>query len=176
MPGKNKLTERRRKCLQLIHAGKSYPDAYMASHDTTATRTTANKRVCEMLKIPECAAYLDSLREKATDNHQALIAKVVAKLEAVIDFDIRRLYHDDGRVKQPHELDDATAAAIAGFKSRRVRTRKTDVDEEDIEEFLEEYKAIDAMKATEQLGRYTKMFAADKDAGTGEPFHLHIHL
>ncbi len=50
--------------------------------------------------------------------------KVLRAISAVAFSDVRKLFHEDGSLKSIHELDDATAAAIASIEVDAAGVRK----------------------------------------------------
>lgn len=71
-------------------------------------RLLTNVHVAEAVRAGQMA------REKRTHITQDRVLQELARLAF---FDIRQLYHADGRLKAPHELDDDTAAAVAQLES-----------------------------------------------------------
>lgn len=68
--------------------------------------------------------------------------------------DLRKLFHNDGRLKAPHELDDDTAKAIASFK-------RTDKKVGDVTYTTYEYKFWDKNSALERLYKHKGLFEVD---------------
>ncbi len=83
-------------------------------------------------------------REKQFKRLEVKADKTLLKLMRGQEFDIRRLYHDNGSIKLPHELDDDTAAAVVGVKYK--------------DGVFEEYKIIDVKGCSELIGRHLKLF------------------
>jgi phage terminase small subunit len=73
--------------------------------------------------------------------------------------DLRRLFHEDGRLKHPNEWDDDTAAAIASIE---IVTRNLGDGEV---EYIHRIKLWDKGKALEQLSKHLGL---DRDQGPSE--------
>ena len=77
---------------------------------------TAYSIAQENLKKPEIQEYIDKLvkeREKRTEITQDRVLKELAKLAFV---DPRKFYDSEGKLIPVHDLDDDSAAALAGFE------------------------------------------------------------
>lgn len=98
-------------------------------------------------RIKELQASMD--KEFAIENKDLLM-----EASRLAMSDLRKLFHDDGRLKGPHELDDDTAKAVASFK----RTDKT-VDEVTYTTY--EYKFWDKNSALERLYKHKGLFEQD---------------
>lgn len=55
-------------------------------------------------------------RVRSTVSLELNTERLIKEISRVAFSDIRGIMHPDGRMKMPHELDDATAAAIASFE------------------------------------------------------------
>lgn len=84
-------------------------------------------------------------------------------------FDIRELYHEDGRMKQPHELSAVAAQVVSGMKVKqsRVRTYREDHEEngEDVTDVtvqineVVEYKMYDKHTALTNMAKHLGMLS-----------------
>jgi Terminase small subunit len=80
--------------------------------------------------------------------------------------DLRRLFHEDGRIKRPDEWDDDTAAAIASIE---VVTRSVG---DGVVEYVRKIELWDKGKALEQLCRHLGLF---RDQEASEQPHGRPH-
>lgn len=106
--------------------------------------STAEVQGCRLLSNDKVLQAIAKEREKQFKRLEVKADKTLLKLMRGQEFDIRRLYHDDGTIKKPHELDDDTAAAIVGVKYK--------------DGVFEEYKIIDVKGCSELIGRHLKLF------------------
>lgn len=110
-----------------LNATQAYRRVYPRSSESAAG-TNGHK----LLKKAEIAAAIASASSRRSQSTQVTAERVVLELARLAFSDHRRLYHADGRLKAPHELDDDTAATIASSEVEEesfgtkvvVRTRK----------------------------------------------------
>lgn len=69
----------------------------------------------ENLTKPEIAAAIQEAMQSRAQRTQITADRVLLELGRLAFFDIRRIYNADGSLKNPAELDDDSAAAIAGI-------------------------------------------------------------
>lgn len=86
-----------------IRAGYSAKTA-----ESQGSRLLSNAKVSEAI---QAAKEARSARTRITQD------RVLQELARLAFFDVRRLYREDGSLKEPHELDDDTAAAVAQLES-----------------------------------------------------------
>jgi len=70
-----------------------------------------------LLQQPEIQEQVKQAMQERARRTEITHDRVLMELARVAFFDIRKLYHEDGRLKAPHELDDDTAAAVAQLES-----------------------------------------------------------
>jgi phage terminase small subunit len=109
------------------------------------TAEVQGSRVLSNAKVQRATAAAMAARSKRTE-----IAADRALLEiARVGFsDLRWLFHDDGRLKHPHEWDDDTAASVASIE---IATRNMG---DGTIEYVRRIKLWDKGKALEQLSRH----------------------
>lgn len=95
-------------------------------------------------------------RKLAGTKWDELAEDVVLELMRVAFFDFRELYHADGSLKQPTELDADTAAAIAGMDVHEERDKFT---QGLAERLVKKFKYADKMKALELLSKFIGLHA-----------------
>lgn len=126
---------------------KAYPNQ-KGSDDTcrgNASRLLDKPHV--MARIKELQGAID--KEFAVDN-----AELLEEASRLAFADLRKLFHNDGSLKAPHELDDDTAKAIASFK-------RTDKTVGEVTYTTYEYKFWDKNSALERLYKHKGMFEQD---------------
>jgi len=111
------LTEaQERFCLEYAKSGNasaSYRLAYPKSKAKAETINSMASTLASEQKVRIRVAELKALTVKQTDMNLERWAQEVTRLATV---DSRKIMHEDGRMKMPHELDDDTAAAVASFE------------------------------------------------------------
>lgn len=76
---------------------------------------TAGKIGHELLKIPEISVEIQRAIDERAARERISADRVLRETAAVALFDPRKMFNPDGTIKPLNELDDATAAAIAGI-------------------------------------------------------------
>ena len=99
---------------------------------------------CELVSNRKVSEAIQKSMNKRAEKLDISAEKTLKKLMRGQEFDIRKLYHSDGRIKLPHELDDDTAAAVVGVKYK--------------DGMFEEYKIIDVKGCTELVGKHLVLF------------------
>jgi len=126
-----------------IAAGYSEHTAYSIGH--------------ELLKNPEIAAEIERRTKKLADKLELTPEKVLREICKLAFLDPRKFYNEDGSLKAITDLDDDTAAALAGLEI-----------EEAYEHFgkgqakptgtIKKIKFADKGLNLERLGRHLKLF------------------
>lgn len=130
-----------------VAAGSSLSDAYRAAYK--AGRMTAKQIHEEASKLaskPKVSQRIRALQGAASEASILSSARVLDEIAKLAHSDVSGIMHPDGRVKLPHELDDATRAAVASFEidaNGRIKYR-----------FWDKNAALE--KAAKHLGLYEK--------------------
>jgi len=112
------LTLRQETFVRAVVAGKSQSEAYRTAYPSSQKWKPPHvwSAASELAGKPKVRRRVADLRRLAADS---AVLDAAAILEAALRLafsDIRNLMHDDGRVRVPSELDDATAAAVQSFE------------------------------------------------------------
>jgi phage terminase small subunit len=122
------LTVKQRKfCLKYIETG-SPSEAYRYAYDCEnmnddSIRVEGNR----LLQNPAVSLRIEHLQELAQRRNEVTVDRVIAEYAKLAFLDIRKAFDGDGNLKPIHEMDDDTAAAIAGIE---VDVKSTSVDGE----------------------------------------------
>lgn len=95
-----------------IRAGYSQKTAYSIGH--------------ENLNKPEIAAFLGAKTAKSLGKLDLTVERVQREIARLAFFNPKSLYDDSGNLKPIHELDDDTAAAIAGIDLSQMVVKSAD--------------------------------------------------
>lgn len=115
-------------CQRYIETGNA-SQAYRLSYNAAKMKPeTVNRTAKELLDNPKIAARLGVLKERLLEKHDVTFDRVVKEYARLAFLDIRRAFDEQGNLKPIHELDDDTAAAIAGLEVE-VRRAAGDADE-----------------------------------------------
>jgi phage terminase small subunit len=124
------------------------------------TAEAQGSRLLSNVKVQRAISARMAARSKRTE-----VAADRALLEiARLGFsDLRRLFHEDGRLKHPNEWDDDTAASIASVE---VVTRSLG---DGVVEYVRQIKLWDKGKALEQLSKHLGLYR-DQGLSEGDPY------
>lgn len=98
----------------------------------------------DLLRNTEISAEISRLMAERASRVELKSDRVLKEISRILCADIRKIMHENGRIKMPHELDDDTAAAIASFKLK--------ADGEIEYKFWDKNSALE--KAMKHLGQY----------------------
>lgn len=90
---------------------------------------------------------------------------IISKLKARASFDIRKLYDEDGRLLELHELDDETAASISGLEIEKEYEGRGE-DREQVATILK-YKSWNALDAIKMLASIKRIDGPQRTEITG---------
>lgn len=126
-------------------AGKAQKAAELAGYAKGSAHVTASR----LLKKANVRAALDAKIEKVEEESGVTQARVLQELARIGFSDIRRWFHDSGRLLQPHEFPDDVAACITSIEvSREKTTRGELVTTED---------SLVKVRAADKIGALTLM-------------------
>jgi len=139
------LTIKQEKFVAKYSDGGDASAAYRFAFDAKGMKPeTVNRRAYDLLHMGKIQARVAEFKQKMLDKLAVKPEKTLKRLMQGQEFDIRKMYHPDGRLKSPHELDDDTAKAVVGVKYDAIGQL--------------EYKIIDVKGCTELLGKHLKLF------------------
>ena len=92
-------------------------EAYRLAYDASEMSAEAiHVEACRLLQNPKVALRVNELKELQLRRHQVTADRVIAELAKLAFLDIRKAFDEEGKLKPIHEIDDDTAAAIAGLE------------------------------------------------------------
>jgi phage terminase small subunit len=118
---------------------------------------TVWKRASELAAVGEVQGRVRELVAKAAATNQITVDRVLREMGRLAFFDPRRLMHDDGTPKAMNELDDDTAAVIAGLEVARIGNGDVGLGE------VLKFKFADKNAALEKLAKHLGMYREDND-------------
>lgn len=119
-----------------------------AGFEANRSRVTA----CELMRRDDVKQYIAERREQLMEAIGISQERILQEYARIAFSDIRTLY-DNGALKQVHELDDDTAATIAGVETYEERN-----PEGGIIGHTKKVKLWDKVKALDALGKHLGMF------------------
>lgn len=91
-------------------------NASEAARNAGYSLKTAGSQGHDLLKRPEIKARVDELIQESLQRLHMSRDEVLARVAMIGRADPRKLFTEDGRLRNPSELDDLGAAALAGFE------------------------------------------------------------
>jgi phage terminase small subunit len=128
------------------------------------SKKTASSIGEENLRKPEISAAIEEGTKRIMDRLEVTADLVVQEIAKMAFFDPRKLFNDDGSLKMISQIDDHSAAALAGFEVCELFDGTG--DQKHAYGLLKKVKLADKSKNLEMLGRYFKLFTADREDPT----------
>ena len=116
----------------------------------------------QMLQYNEVQDYIDQLRIEQAERTYVTADKVQAEIARLAFSDLREYYDSNGFLKNPHDLSDDAAAALAGIEVDELWGIGMSGDKEKIGE-TKKIKLYDKLAALDKLARRLGMFKEDND-------------
>ena len=159
-----KLSDKQKKfCEEYIIDFNQTQSAIKAGYSAKTAYSIGN----ENLKKPDIQAYIKELLSKREERTQITADMVVKEWAKIAFFDIRKIFHKEGGLINPHDLDDETATVISSIKARDIKVG------DDIET-IKEYRLNDKMKALDMLAKHLGMFEKEKEDNNDTNVNLEI--
>lgn len=132
-------------------------NATQAAISAGYSEETAYSIASENLRKPEIAEYLETRQKQILARLEINQDRIAREYARIAFSDIRKLYADDGSLKQIKDLDEDAAATIAGIETDEIK-----IDDAVIG-YTRKVKQWDKLKALEALGKYEGMFEKDNE-------------
>lgn len=129
-------------------AGKTQHQSYVDAGYVVRDRRDATAKAQQVEKSEKVQQYMHSKRKTALKRADITARSVVDEIACYAFLNPKRLFDEDGRLKQIHEMEDDVARALGSI----------DVVQVDDKTSIRKIKLIDKSKGLEQLGRYLGMF------------------
>jgi phage terminase small subunit len=160
------LTIKQEKFTQNLFKGmtqrEAYKDAYNAENMNDKTIDEESCRIANDCKV---SARIDELNNELKLRNMCTVERVLAEYAKLAYFNPKDLFNDNGKPKDISELDDDTAAAIAGLDQQE-EYQCTGKDREFVG-YTKKYKLADKKSALDSLAKTLGMFT-DKIELSGE--------
>lgn len=126
----------------------------------TAKGNAAEVNAARLLRNAQVQSEVAKRTQKLMGKLEISAERVLRERARLAFLDPRKLVDANGKPLGVHELDEDTAAAVAGFETERGRITKLKLASKDA--------SLTALE--KHLGLYKD------DAGNGSPLHIHLHL
>ena len=155
------LTPKQEKFAQEVASGKSQADAYRAAFDCAKSKPeTIIKRASELMTSGEVSGRVKELQGRSASRAELTAERVLREVSRLAFFDIRKIFNEDGTLKKIWELDDDTAAGIAGIEA-------IDIGGEGQLMISKKFKVADKNAALEKLCKHLGLYAPQKVEHSG---------
>lgn len=142
------------KYIELGNASEAYRQAYDAENmGDESIRVEAHRLLNDN---PNIALHIQQLKDKLVKKHNITVERVLKEYGRLAFLDIRKAFDENGNLKPIHELDDDTAAAIAGLEAEELYEGRGE-DREHTGR-LRKIKLSDKKGALDSLGKHLGMF------------------
>jgi len=141
-------------CLAYVETGNA-SEAYRRAYSTGNMKAlTVNDGAAKLLKNPRIAHRIQELQQQAQERTEVTIDHIIKELATVGFFDIRNIYHNDGTLKHPKQLDAETAKGIQEITIKRIITENGETVETVKYKLHNKLQALDMLM--KHLGGYEK--------------------
>lgn len=140
-------------------------NATKAAERAGYAKGSAHVTGCELLKNTKVQEQISAKRSKILDKLDVSAERILREIAKMAFFDPRKMFNADGSPKQILELDDDTAASVAGLEVNELF--EGDGDQKHAYGLVKKIKLADKRGCLELLGRYQKLFT-DKVQVEGE--------
>ena len=157
-----KLTAKQEAFAQEILKGRTQRAAYKFAYNTQKmTENSIDQSACMVAKNPKVASRIAELANELKDKNMVTVERVLQEYARLAFFDPRKVFNTDGSPKSIIELDDDTAAAIAGLEVMEIYEGRG--SERKFVGNLKKYKISDKIGALDSIGKHLGMFVERKE-------------
>lgn len=156
-----KLTPQREVFAGEIAKGKTQADAYRVAYPGSKKwqdKSVWNK-ASALARTAVVQARVSQLTARGMRNLDLTIERVLLERKRLAFFDVRKLLDSTGKPLPIHELDDDTAAAVAGLDVCQIGNNEMGVGE------VLKVKLADKNASLNALERHLGMYASDENGG-----------
>lgn len=163
---KTGLTEQQLKFTLMLRSdperivSKAYRAAYPSCKSVRAAETNGSA----LMRNHKVRLHLQKMDKKDLAKFDVTVDNVNREKSAIAFFDIRKIFTDDGALKHPQDLDDASAAAIASIE---VEAKATGHGEDREIVVVSKVKFHNKVQVLDQLSRQLGQYEKDNDQKSG---------
>lgn len=155
------LSPQREKFAVAVASGKTQSDAYREAYPGSLNwkPESVHEKASVLAADVKVSARIKELRERAAGEGVASAARVLQEATRIALFDPRKLFREDGSPKPINELDDDTAAALAGLEI--IEQFEGSGDDRVFVGYSKKYKVADKNSALEKLFKHHGLYEKD---------------
>jgi phage terminase small subunit len=120
------------------------------------SRKTANEQGARLLAKASIRAAIEKGQKRTLEKLEITQDRVIREIARLAFADPRKFFNDDGTAKSISQLDDDTAAALAGVEIFEEFAGKS--DDRSLTGYTKKFKIADKRASLELLGRHLKLF------------------
>jgi phage terminase small subunit len=167
------LTIKQEKYAQGLFAGLTQREAYKQAYNCeNMTDKSIDEVACVLAADLKVISRIKELEDELKLRNMVTIERVVTEYAKLGFFDPRKLFNDNGSPKEITELDDDTAASLAGLDVQEVYEGFG--DDRKFVGYTKKYKLTDKKAALDSMAKYLGMFTDKVEIGNkdGKPFEV----
>lgn len=156
--------------LKDFNATRAYKEAYPSCKKDETAKSAGSRLLTNVNVI----SYIQEGKKKLKNKMEITQERVILEMARIAFADIRKLYNENGGLKNIQELDDDTAAIITSIES----VEEFDGFGQDREQigYTKKIKTADKTKALDMLGKYFGMFKEKVEVNQDKPFEVNINI
>lgn len=131
------------------------------------SKQSATSQASRLLTKANVIAYLNSKKQKVSEKLDISMERTLNEIGRIAFMDPRKMFNQDGTFKNIHELDDDTAAVLAGTEIEEFFTIKGKVETKSGRNVKVKY--WEKTKALEMLAKHFKIYS---DAPPPNPLNM----
>lgn len=162
-PKVKRLTPKEKRFVEEYPVDLNKTQAVFRAGYSPASENAAAQQGIELLRKPHIQEAISQRLEEKGFFAEIEMFKTIREAKRIAFFDVRKLFNNDGSPKGISELDDDTAACIAGVEVLEVFEGSG--DKRKFVGYLKKYRLADKNAALDKLFRYMALY---KDPGTKE--------
>lgn len=161
-----KLTGQQEKFALGVASGKTQSDAYREAFPLSKKWKDESVHVnaSKLMASTKVQLRVEELKERITNAGIASATRVLLEASRLATFDPRKLFREDGSPKPINELDDDTAAALAGLDV--LEEFSGSGDDRAFVGYTKKYKVADKNSALEKLFKHHGLYERDNQQKT----------
>jgi phage terminase small subunit len=162
----DKLTIKQEKFVQGLFAGLSQREAYKQAFNCEKMKEkTIDENASRLANNSKVIARLDELKNELKSRNMITAERVMSEYAKLAFFDPRKLFNKDGTPKDITELDDDTAAALAGLDVQDVYEGYG--EDRRFIGYTKKYKLSDKRAALDSIAKCLGMFKENVNVNGG---------
>ncbi len=148
--------------------------AYKVAYPNCKKDETACVNGSRLLRNAKVQEYIEIHQKQREERTQVTQDKVIKELAKIAFADIRKLYTENGQLRNVADLDDDIAGAISSLETLEEYEGRGD-NKEKVGD-TQKVKLLDKTKALELLGKHLGIFIDKLELDQSKPFEVNISI